>query len=106
MAMGARKAFSELAQGERERWMKIPFTGCDGMPQTGQAWVRNGELAATIFIRPNTDLALEMLTEAIRKGSPLPNQQLTNPESVPTLSDLATRGNQASAGKRGRQAHA
>jgi ABC-type sugar transport system substrate-binding protein len=106
MAMGARKAFSELAQGERERWMKIPFTGCDGMPQTGQAWVRNGELAATIFIRPNTDLALEMLTEAIRKGSPLPNQQLTNPESVPTLSDLAARGNQASAGKRGRQAHA
>jgi ABC-type sugar transport system substrate-binding protein len=106
MAMGARKAFKELAQGERERWMKIPFTGCDGMPQTGQAWVRNGELAATIFIRPNTDLALEMLTEAIRKGSPLPNQQLTNPESVPTLSDLATRGNQASASKRGRQAHA
>jgi ribose transport system substrate-binding protein len=105
MAMGARKAFKELAVGERERWMKTPFTGCDGMPQTGQAWVRSGELAATIFIRPNTDLALELLTETIRKGASLPDQHLANPESVPTLSDLAARGSKASAAKRGRTAH-
>jgi hypothetical protein len=69
----------------------MPFTGCDGMPKTGQAWVRNGELAATIFIRPNTDLALEMLTEAIRKGSPLPEQHLTIPESVPALAEIMPR---------------
>ncbi len=69
MAAGARKAFAEIAVGERERWLKIPFTGCDGLPKTGQSWVRSGLLAATIFIRPNTDLALEMLTEAIRTGS-------------------------------------
>ena len=106
MAMGARKAFAELAQGDRERWLKMPFTGCDGMPKTGQAWVRNGELAATIFIRPNTDLALEMLTEAIRNGSPLPEQHLTIPESVPPLAEITPRGVKSNAGKMPRTAHA
>ena len=69
MAAGARKAFSEIAEGERGRWLQIPITGCDGLPKTGQSWVRSGLLAATIYIRPNADLALEMLTEAIRSGS-------------------------------------
>jgi len=92
MAAGARKAFSEMADSDRERWLKVPFTGCDGMATTGQAWVRSGLLAATIYIRPNTDLALEMLTEAIRSGSPLPEQKLTIPESVPSLKELAGRG--------------
>jgi ribose transport system substrate-binding protein len=89
MAMGARKAFGEVAEGERAKWMKIPFTGCDGMPKTGQAWVRNGTLAATIFIRQNTDLAIEMLVEAMKNGAHQPEHKLTEPESVPTLADLA-----------------
>jgi ribose transport system substrate-binding protein len=89
MAIGARKAFGEIAETERARWMKIPVTGCDGMPRTGQAWVRNGTLAATIFIRPNTDLAIEMLVEAMNKGTALPEHKVTEPESVPTLADLA-----------------
>jgi ribose transport system substrate-binding protein len=99
MAMGARKAFSEIAENERARWMKIPITGCDGMPKTGQTWVRNGTLAATIFIRPNTDLAIEMLVEAFKSGAPLPERKVTQPESVPSLADLA-----ASAGKSRRAA--
>ncbi|HEY6338271.1 MAG TPA: sugar ABC transporter substrate-binding protein [Candidatus Sulfotelmatobacter sp.] len=106
MAMGARRAFAELAQGERERWLKMPFTGCDGMPQTGQAWVKNGDLAATIFIRQNTDLAIEMLSDALRKGTKLPEQQLTVPESVPTLAELAPRAVRPSAAKVQRPAHA
>jgi ribose transport system substrate-binding protein len=90
MAMGARKAFSEIPENQRPRWMKIPITGCDGMPKTGQTWVRNGTLAATIFIRPNTDLAIEMLVEAIKSGAGnLPERKLTEPESVPSLQDLA-----------------
>jgi len=89
MAVGARKAFSEITGSERARWMKIPVTGCDGMPQTGQAWVRSGTLAATIFIRPNTDLALEMLVDAIKSGATLPEHKVTEPESVPSLQDLA-----------------
>ena len=89
MAMGARKAFGEVAMSDRARWMKIPFTGCDGMPKTGQAWVRNGTLAATVFIRQNTDLAIEMLVDAMSKGSSLPEHKVTDPESVPSLADLA-----------------
>jgi ABC-type sugar transport system substrate-binding protein len=89
MAIGARKAFSEIAENERARWMKIPITGCDGMPKTGQAWVRSGTLAATIFIRPNTDLAIEMLVESFKSGVMLPERKVTQPESVPSLQDLA-----------------
>lgn len=89
MAMGARKAFGAVAAEDRERWLKIPFTGCDGMPDTGQAWVRSGLLAATIYIRPNADLALEMLTETLRAGTPLPERKLTSAESVPSLADLS-----------------
>jgi ribose transport system substrate-binding protein len=92
MAMGARKAFSEIAESERARWMKIPITGCDGMPKTGQAWVRSGTLAATIFIRPNTDLAIEMLVEALKSGAALPENRVTEPESMPSLQELAKVG--------------
>src|SRR5579871_670359 len=88
MAMGARKAFNEIAPAERGRWLKIPITGCDGMPNTGQAWVKNGTLAATIFIRPNTDLAIEMLVEAF-KSATSPDSKVTEAVSVPSLTDLA-----------------
>ena len=89
MAMGARKAFSEIAVEERARWMKIPVTGCDGMPKTGQAWVRNGSLAATIFIPPNTDTAIEMLVDAIKNGTSLTERKVTEAVSVPSLAELA-----------------
>ena len=91
MAAGARKAFSEIADEDRARWLKIPFTGCDGLPKTGQSWVRSGLLAATIYIRPNTDLALEMLTEAIHTGAALPECKLTAPASIPSVEELARR---------------
>ncbi|HXJ88724.1 MAG TPA: substrate-binding domain-containing protein [Candidatus Binatia bacterium] len=99
MAMGARKAFSEIAEPDRARWMKIPVTGCDGMPKTGQPWVRNGSLAATIYIRPNTDLAIEMLVEAFKSGAMLPERKVTEPESIPSLAELAATGKVAKAAK-------
>jgi len=92
MAIGARKAFSELPEADRARWMKIPITGCDGMPKTGQAWVKSGMLAATIFIRPNTDLAIEMLVETFKTGAALPERKKTEPESVPSLEELVAAG--------------
>jgi len=99
MAMGARKAFSEIAEPDRARWMKIPVTGCDGMPKTGQAWVRNGSLAATIYIRPNTDLAIEMLVDAFKNGTTLPERKVTEPESIPPMAELAAAGKMARAAK-------
>src|SRR5580658_8744104 len=79
MAMGARKAFQELpSEIEKERWLNLPFLGCDGLPSTGQAWVRSGLLAATIFIPPNTGQAMEMLVEALQNGKPQPERALTS----------------------------
>jgi ABC-type sugar transport system substrate-binding protein len=106
MAAGSRKAFSEMSDGDRERWMKIPFTGCDGMANTGHAWVRSGLLAATIYIRPNTDLALELLTDAIRSGSAPPELKVTAPESIPSLQELVSRGKLTDAEKLHRTARA
>ena len=79
--------------------MKIPITGCDGMPKTGQAWVRNGSLAATIYIRPNTDLAIEMLVEAFKSGTMMPDRKVTEPESIPSLAELAAAGKMTKAAK-------
>ncbi|HTP67332.1 MAG TPA: sugar ABC transporter substrate-binding protein [Dongiaceae bacterium] len=92
MAVGARKAFQELAnEVERERWLGLPFLGCDGLPNTGQSWVRSGLLTATIFIPPNTGQAIEMLVEAIQGGKMPPERELTKAESVPTLETLRSR---------------
>ena len=89
MAIGARKAFEELpSEADRERWLKLPFTGCDGLPKTGQAWVRSGLLAATIFVPPNAGQAVEMFVQAIQQKKGPPERVLTVPTSIPPLSGL------------------
>jgi ribose transport system substrate-binding protein len=40
MALGTRRAIQESVEGsERERLLNLPFTGCDGVPSKGQAYV-------------------------------------------------------------------
>jgi ribose transport system substrate-binding protein len=92
MAMGARKAFQELTnEAERERWLKLPFTGCDGLPNTGQAWVRSGVLAATVFVPPNTGQAIELLVQALQQEKQAPERLLIAPRSIPSLDALSSR---------------
>ena len=89
MAIGARKAFQELPAGvERERWLSAPFIGIDGLPKTGQAWVRSGLLRATIFSPPNTGQAIDMLVDALRNGKPQPERAITQAVSIPALESL------------------
>ena len=89
MAVGARKAFEELPnEVDRERFLKLPFTGCDGLPKTGQAWVRSGLLAATVFVPPNTGQAIEMFVQAIQQKKRPPERVLTVPTSIPQLGVL------------------
>ena len=89
MAIGARKAFEELPnEVDRERWLKLPFTGCDGLPKTGQAWVRSGLLAATVFVPPNTGQAIEMFVQAIQQKKRAPERVFTVPSSIPPLDAL------------------
>jgi ribose transport system substrate-binding protein len=93
MAVGARKAFEELPnEVDRERFLKLPFTGCDGLPKTGQAWVRSGLLAATVFVPPNTGQAIEMFVQAIQQKKRPPERVLTVPTSIPQLSALKPLG--------------
>jgi len=92
MAIGARKAFEELPnESDQERWLKLPFTGCDGLPKTGEAWVRSGLLAATVFVPPNTGMAIEMLLQAIQNRKPPVERALTIPVSIPALDQLKPR---------------
>jgi len=89
MAIGARRAFEELpSETDRERWLKLPFTGCDGLPKTGQAWVRSGLLAATVFVPPNTGQAIEMFVQAIEQKRRPPERVFTVPTSIPALTAL------------------
>jgi ribose transport system substrate-binding protein len=100
MAIGARKAFQELPdRASRERWLGLPFLGCDGMPRTGQAWVKSGTLAATVVIPANTGQALETLVQALQAGTRPPAKTMTVPLSFPDLGILATsRARKARAG--------
>jgi ribose transport system substrate-binding protein len=89
MAMGARRAFQELPnEVDRERWLKVPFLGCDGVPKTGQAWVRSGQLTATICIPPNTGMAMEMFVEALHHKKPQPDRAFTEASSIPPIESL------------------
>jgi len=88
MAIGARKAFQELADdAARAYWLSLPFIGCDGLPKTGQAWLRSGLLAATIYSPPNTGMAIEMLAQALG-GKPVQERTLVEAISIPALDVL------------------
>jgi ribose transport system substrate-binding protein len=88
MAIGARRAFQEMAAEESGRWLKLPFTGCDGLPMAGQAWVRDHRLAATIIIPTNAGKALDMLRKAFDTGVNPPERSLMEPVSFPPIESL------------------
>ncbi|HET8668732.1 MAG TPA: substrate-binding domain-containing protein [Terriglobales bacterium] len=100
MAIGARRALVEQANpADRDRWSRVPFTGCDGMPETGLAWVKSGLLAATVHVPANAGTAIEMLAEAIATGVQPPERSLTVPKSYPTIEALASKYRYAGAAR-------
>jgi ribose transport system substrate-binding protein len=89
MAMGARRAFEEVPENQaRKDWLNLPFTGCDGLPKTGQEWVRRGLLAATIVVPPTMGLALEIMIKAIRTGVQPPLRTFNKPTPYPPLEEM------------------
>ena len=73
MAMGARKAAEALENAElREQWLKIPFTGVDGVPSTGKVWVQQRLLAATVIQPVMAGVALELVAQAVDAGTQMP----------------------------------
>ena len=96
MAMGARKAFVDLTEKDREQWLSIPFTGCDGVTKTGQDWVRRGLLKATIITAPAAGIALEILARAVNAGGMPPDLTLIPPRSFPAVEELLGKAQKAS----------
>ena len=92
MAMGARMAFQDVGEEfERKHWLRLPFTGVDGLPKTGQSWVRKGSLTATVIVPPNAGQAIAMLAPAIQGGTTVAERSFTVAASFPTLEKLASR---------------
>jgi ribose transport system substrate-binding protein len=89
MAMGARKAVEAMATGpHREQWLRIPFTGVDGVPTTGRLWVQQRLLAATVVTPALTGTALEMLASAMASGKQIAERTLATPSSYPPVEEL------------------
>jgi ribose transport system substrate-binding protein len=92
MALGACESLKRITNDqERLRWLSLPVIGCDGQPATGQVWVRERRLTATIYLSPLTGLAMEMAFEAIRNRTQPPENSSTTPVSIPPLDTLIRR---------------
>jgi ribose transport system substrate-binding protein len=90
MALGARRVFSSLSNlEERDRWMRLPYLGVDGQPKTGQVWVRDGSLAATIVVPPNAGQAIRLLAAGLQSGRAVTERTFTVPESMPAVDKLS-----------------
>jgi ABC-type sugar transport system substrate-binding protein len=90
IAMGARKAFEEMLDAkERERWLTLPFTGVDGLPTEGQAWVNQGVLAATVVAPTTTQVGIQLLARALESGVQPPERTLIELKSYPSLEELS-----------------
>ena len=92
MALGARRAFQELTTGaEHDRWLSLPFIGCDGLPNSGQASVCRGLLEATVLIPPNAGQAIKTLVTSLVTGKQPPECIFTSASSFPQIASLKPR---------------
>jgi ribose transport system substrate-binding protein len=89
MALAARRVFQETSDlTERDRWLSLPFTGCDGLLKTGQAWVREGLLSATVIMPPSSGEALRLMLNFLPKPEQVQQRNWLLPESFPPLEQL------------------
>lgn len=97
MAAGARAAIEE----RRPEWARLPFTGCDGLPNGGRQLVDKGRLAATIVKPTTTGPAIALVARRLR-GEPVPSDLTLHAESYPPLAKLGTVGDVRPADPSGR----
>jgi len=87
MALGAKKALT----AHRKEWGRLPFTGCDGLPEGGQRLVNMQQLAATIVVPSNAGPAVELLAAHLRTGEPVPPRLVLAGRSHPPESQLGAK---------------
>lgn len=89
MALGARRAFEELTSStDHERWLSLPFIGCDGLTKTGKVYVQRGILTATVVIPANAGQAIKELVKALTTGQQPHECIFTSPSSYPSIAAL------------------
>jgi ribose transport system substrate-binding protein len=89
IALGAHRAFRDHTSGEkRDRWLKLPFLGVNGL-KVGQDAVQQGILAATVVVPSTASVAVEVLARAYREGIRPQERILVTPKSFPDLEALA-----------------
>jgi inositol transport system substrate-binding protein len=86
MASGARAAI----QASRSDWSRLPFIGCDGLPEGGRRLVGSGELTATLIKPTTTGPAVELVARTLR-GQAAPPEVVLHAVSHPPLETLARR---------------
>ena len=84
LAVGARKAL----QAQQPEWARVPFTGCDGLPEVGQRLVRLKQLVATIVVAPCGTLAVGLVKRALASGEVPPAVVVVPPRSFPPVEEL------------------
>jgi ABC-type sugar transport system substrate-binding protein len=87
MAVGAKRAL----QAVRDEWGRLPYTGCDGLPEGGQRMVNNKQLAATIVSPSNAGPAVDLLARFVRNKEMPPAITTLTPTSYPRIEDLGAR---------------
>jgi len=87
MAVGARTAL----RAQRPAWAHLAFTGCDGLPESGQRLVHQGLLAATIVLDSCAGPAVELLARARETGEASPPSMVIPPHSLPPVEELRPR---------------
>jgi ribose transport system substrate-binding protein len=87
MAVGARRSL----QAVREEWGRLPYTGCDGLPEGGQRMVNNKQLAATIVSPSNAGPAVDLLARFVRNKEMPPALTMLTPTSYPRIEELGAR---------------
>lgn len=86
MAIGARNALHE--SGNMANFASVPLMGIDGVPESGQSWVKKGWLISTINVPPLAGIGVTMLAQAMRSGVVPPENTIVGVESFPALEHL------------------
>lgn len=86
MAMGAKKAVKEFANElDRDALANIPVTGCDGVPSSGQAWVRAGHMAATVVVPATAGKAVALMARALETHASPAEHTIVSAEPLPAV---------------------
>jgi ABC-type sugar transport system substrate-binding protein len=80
MARGAQKSLEKL----RPEWARLPFVGCDGLPEGGRRDVDEGRLAATVVMPSCAGPAVALAARWTKDGTLPPAETVLTPLSYPS----------------------